>query len=455
MTRRDGTGRGGVTRRQLLAGGAVLAGLGALGAVRAARPDEPATIALYSETVAFDGPDSRVLVAPGASSLLVAGTRVLDGAVDQAQLLEEEQTWLDAGAPWTRTAEPRPGTATVPGSATPQRDDVVEQALLDVRSLLLPSGASVAGWSSNWRYTWPRDGSHVAAALTATGHHPEARRILAFLQDVQSPDGWFHARYLPDGSGPPDDRERQLDGTGWVLWACGRLATEASDPMAEARVASLVPLLHRSLDLVLGLTSGRDGLPPVSPDYWEVRETRLTLGTAAPLLAGLHGAAAAFRVLGDRDRLDRAQRGADRLAAAIHREFGPDGYPRHRGGGPRCTAVAFLLPPYVPDAHPDVVAAARLAETELRRPAGGLAPGAGWKSDGISWTPETAVFAMTAAATGRRDDAEGYLGWLADHRTAAGSFPEKVLHDESPAAVAPLAWTAANVLLARAALATA
>lgn len=40
------------------------------------------------------------------------------------------------------------------------------------------------------------------------------------------------------------------------------------------------------------------------------------------------------------------------------------------------------------------------------------------------------------------------LGWLATHRTGAGSLPEKVLFDGRPAAVAPLAWTAANVLLA-------
>ena len=31
----------------------------------------------------------------------------------------------------------------------------------------------------------------------------------------------------------------------------------------------------------------------------------------------------------------------------------------------------------------------------------------------------------------------------------AGSFPEKVLYDGRPAAVAPLAWTAALVVIAR------
>jgi GH15 family glucan-1,4-alpha-glucosidase len=38
--------------------------------------------------------------------------------------------------------------------------------------------------------------------------------------------------------------------------------------------------------------------------------------------------------------------------------------------------------------------------------------------------------------------------WLADHRTTGGSYPEKVLETGDPAAVAPLAWTAAATLLA-------
>jgi glucoamylase len=83
----------------------------------------------------------------------------------------------------------------------------------------------------------------------------------------------------------------------------------------------------------------------------------------------------------------------------------------------------------------------------MRRPGGGLAPGEGWKQDGISWTPETALFALSAASTGRPDQARAWLRWLAEHRTASGSLPEKVLSNGEPSAVAPLAWTAALVVL--------
>ena len=81
------------------------------------------------------------------------------------------------------------------------------------------------------------------------------------------------------------------------------------------------------------------------------------------------------------------------------------------------------------------------------RPGGGLAPGGSWRRDGISWTNVTASRAMTAAFIGDHDEAMARLHWLDQHRTAAGSLPEKVLPNGQPASVAPLAWTAAAVVI--------
>ncbi len=102
-----------------------------------------------------------------------------------------------------------------------------------------------------------------------------------------------------------------------------------------------------------------------------------------------------------------------------------------------------------------MVAAWRQAGPAMARPAGGLAPGGSWRRDGISWTNATATYALTAAALGESEQATAWLGWLGRHRTAAGSFPEKVLADGSPASVAPLTWTAAAVLLTAESLARA
>ncbi|MHB1473198.1 MAG: glycoside hydrolase family 15, partial [Dermatophilaceae bacterium] len=82
----------------------------------------------------------------------------------------------------------------------------------------------------------------------------------------------------------------------------------------------------------------------------------------------------------------------------------------------------------------------------------GLAPGAGWKQDGISWTPETALVAYTAAMSGRPEMAEHWMDWLSAHRTEWGSLPEKVLATGAPAGPAPLAWTASLVILTAAQL---
>ena len=66
----------------------------------------------------------------------------------------------------------------------------------------------------------------------------------------------------------------------------------------------------------------------------------------------------------------------------------------------------------------------------------------------MSWTPSTSLLALGLARAGEHEEATAILTWLAAHRTEAGSLPEKVLFDGRPAEVAPLAWTAANAVLA-------
>lgn len=347
---------------------------------------------------------------------------------------------------------------------------LAEQALRDMRALVLPGGAAVAGLSEDWRYVWPRDASFVAAALARTDHLADALEVLRHLQALQdtSPDGVFQARYLPDGSGAvPDGRGTQLDGNGWVLWAvatwyseatrdagdagddtgrdgAGRDGTARDDvaqDTADAALESLRPLVARSVDAIRANVRP-DGLPAPSPDYWEVPEAEATLGTAAALLLGLEAAAPVLEALGEPP--------ADDVVAALERgiaeHFAPT-FGRHPGDWARDTAVAFLMPPF---AGPDraVSTAWSAAAQGMARPAGGLAPGAAWRQDGVSWTPTTAIFALTAAASGDRDRAVAWLDWLDGHRTPLGALPEKVLWDGRPSAVAPLAWTCAIVLLA-------
>jgi GH15 family glucan-1,4-alpha-glucosidase len=373
-------------------------------------------------------------------ALLVPGSRVLAGSPQARAELTAERAWLAAGS---LPAVPELGDS-----------DLVRDALLDLRTLGLPTGVPVAGWSPAWRYVWPRDSSLAAAALARAGHPADAEAVLDFLQRVQPDSGVFAARYLPDGSGVPDDRPAQLDGVGWALWALA--AVVEARPVAErpALVARYRSLLDRSAAAAQRAVANPRSLPSASPDYWERRERTLTLATAALVQAGLLAAGRLYALIED-SRATAVTDAAGRLAAAIPRFFGADGYPRHLGG-PRSSVdlgVVFLLPPFAPDPRPDVVAAWRSAPRHLLRPAGGLAPGGSWPDDGVSWTTATSSYALAAAALGDRPTAVTWLRWLDDHRTAAGSLPEKVLADGRPAAVAPLAWSAAAVVLSAAALA--
>ena len=391
-----------------------------------------ASVPLHAATVAV-GPGGN-LVEVGAADELVPGSRVLAGMPGSSDLAREQAAWLAAG--------------TVP-RVLGLDGDMVAVALLDLHVLSRPYGVAVAGWSEPWRYVWPRDAALVASALARTGHHTDAERIVSFLQQVQPESGLFQARYLPDGSGVPDDRGIELDGVGWALWATEEVAAELNDADRKAFLQRHRNLINRSTEAALRSISTPSSLPPPSADYWEVKEERLTLATAALVCAGLESSAELSHMLGDADKAQAAAAGATRLRAAIKKDFGYNGYPRHLGGGRDSVdlGVDFLLPPLTSSIDQTVVHAWQRAASLMARPAGGLAPGGSWRRDGMSWTNATASRAMTAAFIGQREEALHRLRWLDQHRTTAGSLPEKVLPDGQPAAVSPLAWTAAAVVI--------
>jgi GH15 family glucan-1,4-alpha-glucosidase len=392
-------------------------------------------VPLYSETVAFAAQGVRELVPAGRLDAVVPGTRVLAARPQSSLLVEEEQAWLESCSPWV-------------GRRLGDESGLLHSALLDLRALSAGLPAAVAGWTDRWRYVWPRDVSFAAAALARAGHPEHAVAQLAFLQGVQRTDGWFEARYDVVTRRTPDDRALQLDGSGWAAWGASQVAAAAPDRAPEL-LPALRPMLVRCARRLLASLDGATALPPPSSDYWERVEDSLTLGTVAAVLAGLRSATHVLPLVGESALADRTGAGAERLAHQVHARFGAYGYPRLIGGSAADAAVTFLVAPIgSPEPRATVLTAIDRAQAAMARPAGGLAPGAAWKQDGISWTPETALFAAAWAATGHGPRARLLLRWLGDHRTGVGSFPEKVLHDGRPAAVAPLAWTASLVVIA-------
>jgi len=448
----------GTPRRRLLTAGVVLvlAAGGITGVL--VTGNKPAVPVLYMNGIAEDPcdpghalvvpvsvtgrfvPDSSVLTTPrgffGPAGTGPAGTGSA-GAGERgcaAAAVAASTRWLSQGAV--------PGTAAERGIAT--------RALLDLRLCVQPDGAVVAGFHQGWDYAWPRDSSWVAVALADTGHSAQALSILRFLQRMQPADGIWAARYHPSGAGPVNDgRPAELDAVGWVPWAVWSWAAHqdltAGSP-ARAKLEQLWPMVTKAADAAAdSLTS--DGLPGPAMDYWE-DSVQVTLGTAAPLLAGLRSAADLAALLGDGAGQARWAAAAARLSAAITATFGRTGYQRTPVAGSGAdTAITFLGPPFAsPGAA--VVRAAATAEQALTEPNGGLRPGTAWRgAAGVAWTPETAMFAMFDAGTGNQAAALRLLTWLTQHRTSLGELPEQVTADGKPASVAPLAWTDAIVLL--------
>lgn len=366
-------------------------------------------------------------------------TPVTVPADDPGALAEmaEARDWLESGS--------------IPGRTEPERQ-IAARALLDMRLLLQSNGAIAAAWWRIWQYSWPRDGSFAAVALAETGHPEEALSILHFLQEVQRPDGTWEARYQLDGSPVQDGRRWQLDGNGWVAWAAWSWYHAAPPAQRTKKARALWPMVAKAADYAAGSLQ-ENGLPELSPDYWENAVDAPTIANSAALLAGLRAAADMGAQLGRRDEALRYDAAARRLEAAVHAEFGPYGYPRTtRPDAGADSLVTAMMPPFVEEV-PAVRKAVVHAEQVLTLPNGGILPGEDWRGSPFdAWTPETGMFALAAAATGRDAEADRWLGWLYAHRTTLGSFPEKVRADGQPLSVAPLAWTGAIVLLSLVAL---
>ena len=469
------------SRRALIRGAALapLATAIGWGAWRLALSPRPQPTLLSEGVVVGAGGVVRPLP-PGAHCRFEPGTRVpaadpaaeAEGAARRAPSAGRTDEPAAAGAGGAlpdeeraallRAARERMAGATLPGG---RRAGAARDALVDLLALIgpvladadgsaptsYPAGAVVAGPVSAWRYVWPRDAAFAAAALAAVGLDDEALAVLGHLAALQSPDGGFEARYTAAGT-VPDDRPAQLDGTGWVLWAAGRVLGPAR-PDADRVEGRLGVCLRRCAARLLELTDGPHRLPPVSPDYWEVAEGRLTLATAMSVLLGLEAAARLVAVgldLGAQGRAAAAR--AAQVRAAIEDGFAP-GWGRHRGDDDVDAAIALTAPPFTA-ALAGAVEVRRGARSRMARVSGGVGPGSSWRDDGVSWTPETALLAWSGVALGADGEAglaaeaDELLDWLVDRRTGVGALPEKVAADGSPAGPAPLAWTCSLLLLA-------
>lgn len=432
------------SRRALLTGTVIGFGAIGVGAVvtsalaEAGRPDP-----VRSVTAAYTRSGVREALDEESARNLSAQSRVMPDLADPGPAARQ-QDFLDRCEPWL-------------GALPAHRRELAVSALLDLWVLSDELPATVAGWFGPWRYTWPRDTAFAAVALARVGMQETAWMHLRHLQAVQAVDGSFAARVDPESGMAPDDRESQFDSLGLVLWAIAEVHAVSKTAVAPIVLGELDDLLRRTSRRLFDLTAHGRSLPPVGPDYWEVGESQVTLGLAGPTLVGMNSLSVLTKA--DGDLWSRLGGGAESLSRAVDdyrttfaRTFGANGMQRYPTSGGCDSAIAYLpAAGLVADTVEGICAVEpeTLADVwdRLEQPAGGIKPGHGWIIDRSSWTPSTSLMGLGFARLGLSGRAESVLDWLTDHRTSAGSLPEKVSAEGTPVSVAPLSWTAANVII--------
>lgn len=443
--------RSAADRRYSLAAPTVVVAALTIGGISVAEPGatSPAEQSLLSAGLTGNADLSafaRQMLPPTAQGRYVPDSSVLAAAGGVApRLFASWPGSRDPGDPrgiaWARAWL---GSGTVPGRDDAERA-VARRALLDLALLTEPGGASIANPYGPWNYAWPRDAAWHAAAFAVTGHREEALRILTFFARTQDRDGTWAARYHADGMPVRDGRPRQLDAVGWLPWATWLWWQTARD---EAALQRLWPMVTAAADAATDSLRS-DGLPRASSDYTEQRERRTTLGTVGPLLLGLRAATDLARVFDDTEAISRWRAAATRLDDAIVARFGSTGWRRYpqRGAGPD-SAITFLAAPLATPSGSSVRPALTRTAAELTMPSGGLRPGDMRGVRRHTFTPATALFALAAAGAGDEAGFRRWYDWLVAHRTRFEAFPEKVTADGRPAAVAPIGWTSAIVVMA-------
>lgn len=174
----------------------------------------------------------------------------------------------------------------------------------------------------------------------------------------------------------------------------------------------MAPMLRRSSEHLLHFTDRGRALPPVSPDYREVRESQVTLGIAEPTLLGLQ---ALVRLAEHNSELwAHIDGGVEAIGdsslnfeATFARKFIANGLQRYPTSGGLDSAVAYL-----PAAGVDLGLEESTLDhvwERLNQPAGGIKPGHGWIFDRSSWTPSSSLMGVGFARIGARSQAEGIL----------------------------------------------
>ncbi len=206
-------------------------------------------------------------------------------------------------------------------------------SLLVMRTHVDDGGAVIASCDSDilafnrdtYSYVWPRDGALVALAFDAAGFHEVSRLFFLFCNDIITKQGFFHHKYLADGSRGSSwhawidsNGQYQLpiqeDETALVLYALWKHYQKYRDIEFIGKVYA--NLVVKATQFLLDHRDEKTGLPRPSFDLWEEKIGVFT-STAATVWAALAAAAQFARLFYDSKRQELLTEAAAQMKQAI------------------------------------------------------------------------------------------------------------------------------------------
>jgi glucoamylase len=364
---------------------------------------------------------------------------------------------------------------------------LLKTSLLVMRTHVDNGGSIIASCDSDvlqfnrdtYAYTWPRDGAIIASAFDMMGFRDVSASFFRFCDRVITEDGFFHHKYLPDGSvgsswHPLVDRNGrpqlpiQEDETALVLCALWKHFEKYRDLEFIAGVYDR--LVIRASGFLLTHIDPETGLPKPSFDLWEER-TGVFTSTAATVCAALTAAAQFAKVFYDSRRQDMLNTAATRMKEAMLTHlydprlgrFVKAIYPDGSRDTTVDSSLSFIFMLGTLDARHEAVEKTMNTVADrlwIKTDIGGLAR---YENDeyrrisrevqGNPWFISTSWLARwyLAKATSLKELKEGsdLLSWIVRHSSKSGMLAEQIdPYSGAPLSVSPLIWSHAEFVLA-------
>lgn len=317
---------------------------------------------------------------------------------------------------------------------------LAKRSVAIIRANQAASGAYLASPSFPvYRYSWLRDGAFIADAMSRAGHVSSAEAFFAWcdrvlrarearIEDLLARHAagavigaadFLPTRYTVDGEEVGEDWwEFQLDGYGAWLWAL--------DAHARRHDRAVTPFLSGA-ELSARYAAGFWEHP--SYDWWEEHPDQVHTSTLAALGAGLR-AVASWTELEPAQRASFAET-AERIRARIVSEARRAGHLTKWLGTDAVDAslIAAATPFQMVEADDPLMQATVAEVGRTLVDAGGVHR---YATDsyygGGEWLNLAGLLGWHQARTGRTQEAQAELEWIAAQATPGGELPEQVGH---------------------------